>query len=354
MRNCANINLSALSHNLQRVRQLVNNASVIAVIKANAYGHGMPETAEALKDADAFAVATLEEAQWLRQSVTDKNILLLQGVNQKSDLHLVFDLGLDLVVHTEAQIALLESTATEGNLNVWLKIDTGMHRLGVNPENVAEFYSRLQQSKAVNQIRFMSHFSNADDVADTKTADQLELFLQTTSAISAEKSIANSAGICGVTNSHLDWVRPGIMLYGVNPFKQGIGADLDLQPVMTFRSSLLCVQHFKAGDAIGYGSTWTCPEDMPVGVVSVGYGDGYPRHARSGTPVLINDHKAPLLGRVSMDMISIDLRGITAVAGDEVVLWGDGLPVEEVAESADTIAYELLCKLTRRVQFEYR
>jgi len=354
MRNCAHINLSALSHNLQRVRQLASNASVVAVIKANAYGHGMTEAAEALKDADAFAVATLEEAQWLRQSVPDKNILLLQGLNKKTDLHIVFDLGLDLVVHTEAQIAMLESTATEGSLNVWLKIDTGMHRLGVNPENVAEFYSRLQQSKAVNQIRFMSHFANADDIADTKTAQQLQLFLQITSAMSTEKSIANSAGICGVTDSHLDWVRPGIMLYGVNPFKQGIGADLDLQPVMTFRSRLLCVQHFKAGDTIGYGSTWVCPEDMPVGVVSVGYGDGYPRHARSGTPVLINDRKVPLLGRVSMDMISIDLRGITASAGDEVVLWGDGLPVEEVAASADTIAYELLCKLTRRVQFEYR
>jgi len=354
MRNHAHINLAALSHNLQRVQQLAASARVMAVIKANAYGHGMLEVAKALNAADAFAVATLEEALKLRQSFTDKKILLLQGAGNKSDLQQAIEQRLDLVVHTEAQIKLLELTDAVTSLDVWLKIDTGMHRLGINPTHFPDYFSRLQQCQAVGQIRTMSHFANADDVSDSKNLKQLSVFQATTSNYSAEKSLANSAAICGFADSHLDWVRPGIMLYGINPFNQGVGADLELLPVMTFSSSLLCVQQFQAGDSIGYGSTWTCPEDMPVGVVSVGYGDGYPRHARAGTPVLINGQRASLLGRVSMDMISIDLRGVDASAGDKVVLWGEDLPAEEIADCSGTIAYELLCKLTQRVQFDYR
>ncbi len=327
---------------------------VIPVIKANAYGHGMLQVASALNKTDTFAVATIDEAMTLRQAGNTRNIMVLQGVSTKKELLQAAEEGLSLVLHHQQQVALLESVDLPRPVNVWIKIDTGMHRLGFLPEHTQAIYRRCQQSGNELNIRLMSHFANADDAADELTARQLQLFLDATKDFAVERSIANSAGICGPEASHLDWVRPGIMLYGVNPLLGGTASDLSLQPVMTLSSTLLSIQQRSRGDAIGYGGTWVCPGDMPVGIVSIGYGDGYPRHARSGTPVLINGNRVPLIGRVSMDMICVDLSQCAdATVGDEAVLWGDGLPVEEVAQYADTIAYELLCKLTKRVKYIY-
>jgi len=348
----AEINLSALRHNLEVARSH-SQSKQMAIIKANGYGHGIVEVARALSKADGFGVATINEAITLRESGVYQPILLLEGFNRREDLVLIHAYDLDCGIHNEEQVAILEKYASE-KIKVWLKIDTGMHRLGIEPDAIPDAFERLQHCDQVQQIRLMSHFANADDPDDELNARQLINFLEAGEGLAIERSIANSAAICASPSYHLDWVRPGIMLYGVNPFLPGKGEAPALQAVMTLSSRLLSVQNRKRGDTIGYGASWTCPEDMPVGIVSIGYGDGYPRHARSGTPVLINGIRVPLIGRVSMDMITIDLRDYPqAAVGEEVILWGDGLPVEEVALCADTIAYELLCKLTSRVAFSY-
>jgi alanine racemase len=354
MRAHARISLHALRHNLQLVRELAPDARIMSVIKANAYGHGMLEVARALDDSDSYAVATLNEAIVLRNAGIDKDICVLQGASNQDEFVQASQHAVAVVVHSQFQLAILESMSLPAALDVWLKIDTGMHRLGIEPGDTIDAYERLQHCNQVQNIRIMSHFANADDPGDELNARQLANFLEAGKGIVVERSIANSAAICASQAYHLDWVRPGIMLYGVNPFLTGKVEAPALQAVMTLSSRLLSVQNRKRGDTIGYGATWTCPEDMPVGIVSIGYGDGYPRHARSATPVLINGIRVPLIGRVSMDMISIDLRDYPqAAVGDEVILWGDGLPVEEVALCSDTIAYELLCKLTSRVEFSY-
>jgi alanine racemase len=228
-----------------------------------------------------------------------------------------------------------------------------MHRLGVKPEQVADLRGRLSRCASVRQpVGLFTHFASADEPDSDQTRDQLAQFERATAGLAGERSIANSAAILVWPESHSDWVRPGIMLYGVSPFAERTAAAFDLQPAMTLTSRLIAVNHYRKGDAIGYGASWRCPEDMPVGVVAIGYGDGYPRHAVSGTPVLLNNCRVPLVGRVSMDSISVDLRSQPdAAAGDPVVLWGRGLPVEEIATHAGTIPYELLCRLTTRVRF---
>jgi len=354
MRAHANINLKALQNNLQRVRQLSGEAKVMSVIKANAYGHGMLQVADALQESDAFAVANIEEACHLRSHLPDKKIVILQGVLSQEELSLALKLTLDVVVHNEFQLQLIEQSQLSGKLSVWLKIDTGMHRLGISPVKTSKAVERLQQCTSEIDIYLMSHFANADNVSDSLTEQQLSVFLETTGEYAIQKSIANSAAISSKHDCALDWVRPGIMIYGVNPFIEGDASDLDLLPVMTLSATIISIQHFEKGDAIGYGGTWICPEDMPVAIVSIGYGDGYPRHAASGTPVLVNGNLCSLVGRVSMDMICVDVRNASSVSiGDKVVLWGEGLPIEDIANSCKTIAYELLCKITQRVHFEY-
>jgi len=350
----ARISLDALRHNLSRVRQLADGARVMSVIKANAYGHGLPETAEALGGSDAFAVANIDEASRLRSHFPDKKIVILQGVISQEALSLACKLNLDVVIHHEQQLLLLQQAKLSEALSVWLKVDTGMHRLGLPAEQLAAAIDRLQGCSNELNISLMSHFANADDQSDPLTEQQFGMFEQLTGQYNYSKSIANSAGILAKQDYHLDWVRPGIMLYGVNPFTDGMPSELQLQPVMTLTATIIAIQHFSKGDRIGYGGTWTCPEDMPVAVIAIGYGDGYPRHAQSGTPVLINGTPCPLVGRVSMDMICVDIRqAASARVGDPVVLWGEGLPIEVVAEHSNTIAYELLCKITGRVQREY-
>lgn len=347
------IDLSALQHNLRRVRAAAPHARIMAVVKANGYGHGLQRVARALAGADAFGVSCLDEAIALREAGVQAPIILLEGFVRASDLAAVRRYGLACVVHHETQLAILEAERGPP-LPVWLKLDTGMHRIGFPVADFGAIYSRLSACAAVARpITLMTHLASADDRRSRLTEQQLELIRGAAAGLDCPVSIANSAGVLGWPHTHADWVRPGVMLYGVGPFEDGVGPEYGLRPVMTLRTELIAVNRYRRGDAIGYAGTWRCPEDMPVGVVAIGYGDGYPRHAPSGTPVLVNGRRVPLIGRVSMDMLSVDLRSQPgAQVGEPVVLWGDGLPVEEIARSAGTIGYQLLCSVAPRVKVE--
>ncbi len=348
----ARIDLGAMRHNLQQARKHAQGARVMAVIKANGYGHGILRAARGLAAADGFAVASLEEALQLREAGIDKKILLLEGFFEPDELDTIAARQLDLVIHQPQQLALLEQTRLAAPVGVWLKINTGMNRLGVAPEQAVPFYQRLVDHPDVSSVTLMTHFANADDRRDSYTRQQSARFYQCIDGLDAAVSCANSAALLFASGTLGQWVRPGIMLYGVSPFLASTGRDEDLKPVMTLESELIAVRQQRAGDPVGYGGAWVCPEDMPVGVVAIGYGDGYPRHAKTGTPVLVRGQRASLIGRVSMDMLTLDLRNvIDAQIGDRVVLWGDGLAVEEVAGCSGTIAYELLCQVTDRVRF---
>ncbi len=348
------IDSSALQHNLQRVRALAPSSKVMAVIKANAYGHGVITAAAALAQADAFALAMPGEAVTLRKAGISKPLVVLHGIANTGELRLCAEHQLQPVIHQAWQAELL-ANANGFQLDVWLKIDTGMHRLGIPLDQVDTVYRQLQAADSVGEIRLMAHFENADEPSHALNNKQLENFIKVTSQINAERSMANSAAISAMPESHFDWVRPGIMLYGSSPLQQRSATDLDLKPVMQLESRLAGVQQVNKGESIGYGSTWQCPEDMPVGVVAIGYGDGYPRHATAGTPVWINNQLCPIVGRVSMDSICVDLRplqdkGVTVKQADRVVLWGEEPGVDIIAQQAGTIAYELLCHVGNTAQ----
>ncbi|MCU0971180.1 MAG: alanine racemase [Gammaproteobacteria bacterium] len=345
------IDLGALRHNLACARAAAPGRRVMAVVKANGYGHGLLRAARALSEADAFAVARVGEGVQLRDAGLGKRIVVLEGFFDERELAEAVRLGLDLVFHQPEQLGMLEAAHLDRPLRAWLKVDTGMHRLGFGLDDALSAFEALAAaSLPAERPGLMTHFANADDPADPRTQAQLERFGPLAAQLRTTVSISNSAGILGWPQGHGDWVRPGLMLYGASPMLGGRAADHGLRPVMTLRSRVIAVNRYRRGDEIGYGGTYVCPEDMAVGVVAVGYGDGYPRHARSGTPVLVKGHRAPLVGRVSMDMISVDLRGVPeARVGDDVVLWGEGLPVEEIAEHAGTIPYELTCSITGRV-----
>lgn len=347
------INLTALRHNLERVRRLAPQARVMAIVKTDAYGHGITRVARALSGADAFGVACLEEARQLRAHGITRPVILLEGAYAASELAEIGQLGLDVVVHELTQVEMLESASPDHPLQVWLKVDSGMHRLGILPADFPGVWQRLQECRAVAQpLRLMTHLATASERMHPMTHLQLEAFHQLCGQLPVEKSIANSAAITALPESHAEWVRPGLMLYGVSPMNDSLAASEGLMPVMTLQSRLIAIKGLHQGDPVGYGATWHCPEDMPVGVVAAGYGDGYPRHAPSGTPVLVNGKRVPLIGRASMDMLIVDLRTQPGAAvGDPVILWGAGLPVEEIARHADTIPYELLCGVHKRLQF---
>lgn len=345
------LDAGALRHNFERVRQCVGDSKVMAIIKANAYGHGLVWAARVLKEADGFGVASIEEGIELRNANISQPISLLEGFFQADELPLLHRHRLSPVIHHESQLWDLEHCELELALDVWLKIDTGMHRLGFPLERVAEALRRIKACRTVTSIRALSHFANADNTFDPATRTQTEAFLHALKEeADLERSLANSAGVVAWPQTRLEWVRPGIMLYGVSPLIGRTSKALDLRPVMTLMSAVIAVQHLPKGATVGYGGDWLCPEDMPVGVVAMGYGDGYPRQLRAGTPVLVNGERVPLIGRVSMDMITVDLRTQPdAKVGDPVVLWGRDLPVEEVATYADTIGYTLLCGVTPRI-----
>lgn len=344
------VNPESLLHNFARVRSFAPLAQVMAVVKANAYGHGLIWAAKTLHDAGGFAIASVEDGVQLRDAGIKKPICLLEGFFQPEELPLLVRHHLSSVVHHESQLWDLEHAGKIEPIDVWVKVDTGMHRIGFPPEALPDIIKRLKVCMAVGRVRVMSHFPTADNRFDTATPYQTRLFDEMTLNLNVERSLANSAGIVNWPSSHFEWVRPGIMLYGATPMMGMSAAELGLKPVMTFKSEFIAINHRRKGDTIGYGGDWVCPEDMPVGVVAVGYGDGYPRHAPPGTPVLVNGLRLPLIGRVSMDMITVDLRELPgAKVGDAVQLWGTDLPVEEIASLTGTISYELLCCVTARV-----
>lgn len=351
----ARIDLGALKHNLQRVRTYAPNSRIMAAIKSDAYGHGALQAANALADADALAMATFEEAMQLRWAGEQRPIVLLGGITDLAEARGASEHRLQVVVHEAEQLAVLNSLEASCRLEYWIKIDTGMHRLGFEPAAALAVHEQLSQRPNLNFTGWMSHLACADDVHSAFTDSQLEVFRKTTAGQGGALSLANSAGIINRPDTHLDWVRPGIMLYGSSPMIGGLAADHDLLPVMSLESTLISVHQIPGGESIGYGQTWTCPETMPVGVVGIGYGDGYPRHVPNGTPVWINGKSVPIIGRVSMDMITVDLRGLPDTrVGDSVELWGRNLSVDDIAREAGTISYELFCQLTSRVEFTYR
>ncbi len=350
----ATVDRDALRHNLAVARNAAPRAKVFAVVKANAYGHGLVPVAETLAPAaDGFAVSCLEEALVLREAGYAHRVLLLEGAFSPDEIDLAAAQRLDLVVHSDWQLADLAACPPRRPLCVWMKVDTGMNRLGFAAAELPAVRRRLQGLPGVAGIGHFTHLPCADDRGAPQTRKQLAAFDGATAAWEGERSAANSAGTLAWPATHYDWVRPGIALYGAAPFIDG-GARPDLRPVMTLRARLIGIRRQQAGDAVGYGGTFTCPEAMPVGTVSIGYGDGYPRHAPATTPALVRGVRVTLAGRVSMDMLAVDLRRCPeARIGDEVTLWGEGLPAEEVAAHCGTIAYELFCQVTQRVRFHY-
>ena len=359
----ARIDLQAATHNLSIARQAAPQSRIMAVIKANAYGHGVIPVARALLEADAFAVASLEEAMQLREAGINHDIVLLEGVFEAEELELAITHQLQLVVHCEEQVSWLEGFKSGASVRLWLKLNTGMNRLGFSPQIALAVWQRLQRLSYVrtNGVRWLSHLACADETDHPTNGTQLARFNEVThfsetlQGSGAERSLANSAALLTRPDMHFEWVRPGIMLYGASPMAPDHEREVGLQPVMTLESRLIAVHRRCKGEPIGYGQDWICPEDMPVGVVAIGYGDGYPRHAPSGTPMLVNGQTVTLVGRVSMDMVCVDLRNRPdAKPGDAVTLWGSGIAVERVAQHAGTISYDLLCGVTSRVPRFYQ
>lgn len=346
----AHINLDALQHNLRRVQEFAPRSKIMAMLKANAYGHGLVHAAKYLSSADAFGLAYLAEALELRAAGINKRLVLMHGFINDEELQLCADYNIDAVIHSHEQLDILHQAKLNKKISAWLKIDTGMHRLGFDIKEAEAACQQLEKNPLIQKpIFIMTHFAEADDLASVVTQQQMDCFEG-----EGILSMANSAGIIAWPQSHADWVRPGIMLYGVSPFADKTGLEFGLKPVMALQAKLLATKILAKGDKVGYGGTYECPENMPIGIAGIGYGDGYPWYAKNGTPVLVNGIKCQLAGRVSMDMITIDLRNNpNARAGDSVILWGDGLPVEHIARNADTIPYELFCRLTGRVQFVY-
>jgi alanine racemase len=350
------VDTSALEHNLSRVRELAPGSRVLAVIKANAYGHGLLTVAQALAAADGFAVARIEEALALREAGSRARIVLLEGFRDAGELAATAAHGFEPFVHQDWQLALLESFRGPQNLRVWAKIDTGMHRLGFTPGEAASVAARLAACHAVARpAGFATHLADAEHAGGEETRRQLAAFAAATAGLPGERSIANSAGLIAWPEARGDWVRPGIMLYGISPFADRTGDALGLMPAMTFETRIIALKDVAAGERVGYGGTWTAPRASRIAVAAVGYGDGYPRAAANGTPVTVAGAAAVVAGRPSMDMLTIDVTGLPrVVVGDRVELWGREVPVERVAAACGTIAYELTCRVGRRVAFSTR
>lgn len=345
------IDLTALRHNLGVARRRAPASRIWAVIKADAYGHGMERAATALTAADGFAVARVEEALSLRAAGVAHPILVLTGALSPEETAAAQAHGLDLALHQGEQLTWLEALPPGPTLSIWIKVDTGMHRLGLDPTDVTAIQQRLAACLRVAPMPgLMTHLANADNPEDPLTDRQCQR-LRNLARPDQALNIGNSGGLLAFPAARTAWVRPGIMLYGGSPFPSRSADALGLEPVMTLKTQISALHHFRAGDRIGYSGTFVCPEDMLVGVAAIGYGDGYPRHAPTGTPVLVGGRRVSLVGRVSMDSITLDLRQAPGTQpGDEVILWGRGLPVEEIAHRAGTINYALLCGLTARVQ----
>ena len=342
------IDLQALRHNYQLARE-TTGAKALAVIKADAYGHGAVRVAQALESqADGFAVACIEEALELRQAGIRAPVLLLEGFFEADELSLIVEHDFWCVVHSTWQLEAIERTAVGKPLNIWLKMDSGMHRVGIHPGEYQAACQRLLASGKVAKVVLMSHFARADELESTRTDEQVAIFQAAREGLSAEISLRNSPGVLGWPKVPSDWVRPGIMLYGATPFDQSQPVADRLQPVMTLESKVICVRELPAGEPVGYGGAFVTDRPMRIGVVAMGYADGYPRQAPTGTPVMIDGHRSQLLGRVSMDMLCVDLTNVPGAAlGSRVELWGKNVLASDVASSAGTIPYQIFCNLKR-------
>jgi alanine racemase len=349
------IDLQALRHNYQLAQSLAPKSKTIPMVKANAYGHGAVKVAQALADiAPAFGVACIEEAMELRSAGIKQPILLLEGVFDASELKLAATKGFWVMVENHQQKEAIINTDLALPLNVWLGVDTGMHRLGFQPKEIAEVYQTLNSSRNISQpIVFTSHFACADDLDSGATPAQIDVF-KACAPVTALQSLANSAAILGWPKAQREWQRPGYMLYGNSPFSAPHENADQLKPVMSFESAVISLRTIAAGESVGYTANWTAERESSIATITVGYGDGYPRNASNGTPVLVNGVRCPLVGRVSMDMITVDVTALNDVAiGDKVVLWGPDLPVNEVAKFCNTIGYELLTRMPGRVPRVY-
>ncbi len=341
------ISIDAMAHNLRVAREYAGSAKLMAVVKANAYGHGLSRAIRALSAADGFAVLTVEEAANLRQMGMQHPILLLEGVYSADELHTCGELDLWPMIHCAQQLDWLQQPRARP-LNIFLKLDSGMHRLGFALDELDAVLDRLNATPGIASITLMTHFAQADEAAGI--AQPLQAFQSRIVDTNLSWSTANSATLLRYPSARGDWVRPGIMLYGASPFADISAAELGLKPAMSLTSEIIGVQTLQQGDGVGYGFLYRAQQPMRIGIVACGYADGYPRHAPTGTPILVNGQRTQTLGRVSMDMLSVDLSEIpSAHIGSAVLLWGEGLPVEDVAKAAGTISYELLCALAPRV-----
>ena len=353
----ATIDTAALRQNLRVVRARAPGSRVMAVIKANAYGHGLVTVAQALDEADAFAVARVDEGLALRSAGITKAVVLLEGVFDGEQLALAAAQRFGLVVHIEEQVRLLEQAPAGAPFDVWLKLDTGMNRLGLTGAEFAAAHAALSLLPGVRQpVGLMSHLASADIREDPENMLQLQRFAQATRDLPGARSLANSAALLNFPAALADWVRPGLLLYGVSPLAGTQGAEVGLEPVMTLHSRIIGLKNVARGERVGYGGAWTAERPTRLAIAAVGYGDGYPRNMPSGSPVLVNGASAKIAGKVSMDMIGIDVTELPqgAKLGDPVLLWGPGLPVERVAALAGTIPYELLCGISQRVAINSR
>ena len=349
------IDLQVLRHNYQLAQSLAPESKTIPMVKANAYGHGAIKVSQALADiAPAFGVACIEEALELRDAGIKQPVLLLEGAFDAAELKLAATKGFWVMIENHQQKEAIINADLAVPLTVWLGVDTGMHRLGFLPGDIAEVYKTLNSSRNISQpIVFTSHFACADDLKNKATLKQIDAF-KACAPVTALQSLANSAAILAWPKAQREWQRPGYMLYGNSPFAVPQENADQLKPVMSFESAVISLRTIAAGESVGYTANWTAERDSTIATVTVGYGDGYPRNATNGTPVLINGVRCPLVGRVSMDMITVDVTDLRDVAiGDKALLWGPELPVNEVASHCDTIGYELLTRMPGRVPRVY-
>ncbi len=350
------INLSHLKKNLNSIRKIVNHSRVMAVVKADAYGHGMLKVCKHLIDVDAFAVAYVNEALELREHGIVKPILALQGFSSVEELQIAVTHNVQVVIHHVEQLKILQSISHTHALNVYIKLDTGMHRLGFDPSQFKQIIAQIKSILPLkSKVSVMTHLACADELNNPATRQQLDLFDQILNGQHYSQSIANSAGILAWPDCHRDWVRPGLMLYGVNPLNDdaATSTQVELYPVMSLRAPIISLKKCQKGARIGYGGEYCCPHDMVIGIVAAGYADGYPRHLSRAPKLSIHGRQVPLVGRVSMDMVTVDLGAVNARVGDEVELWGYEIPVAQIAKNAETISYELLCAAGNAVHRKY-
>ena len=344
------IHLDALRHNYLFAKQLATDGKIIAVVKADAYGHGAIQCARALSDiADGYAVACIEEAVELREAGIKQPILLLEGFYDAAELKTIDHYQLDFVVHHQQQLEILQGGSLQHPVRAFLKMDSGMGRVGFLPNEYRDAWNSLNDLPFINEIVLMSHFACADEPDTSHAMQQLETFEEYTLGLPGSRSICNSAGLITFPGAAKgQWNRPGLLLYGVSPFVEDHPISQHLKPVMSLSSAIISIKDIPAGSSVGYGSKWVADRPTKMGVIALGYADGYPRHAPNGTPVLVNGIRTPLIGRVSMDMLTVDLTDVPDVKiGDRAILWGDELPIEGVAKYANTIPYQLLCNLNR-------